>query len=142
MEQQNSTPFRQESLKRISSPEQLTDYLKVTNPGIWIVLVAVIILLIGLFVWSTVGNLETVASGIAEVKDGTAVVYVTDSGKGVIAKGMPVRFEDNEFTISSVETDQYGRITATAPVTVADGSYEVKVVMDSITPISFLLENR
>lgn len=33
--------FRKEALERISSPEQLTDYLHVTNPGVWAVLVAV-----------------------------------------------------------------------------------------------------
>ncbi len=27
--------FRKETMDRISSPEDLTDYLKVTNPGIW-----------------------------------------------------------------------------------------------------------
>lgn len=36
--------FRKETMDRISSPEDLTDYLKVTNPGIWIVLAAVIVL--------------------------------------------------------------------------------------------------
>ena len=42
--------FRKETLDRISSPEQLTDYLRVTNPGIWVVLAAVILLLAGILV--------------------------------------------------------------------------------------------
>ena len=46
--------FRKETMDRISSPEDLTDYLKVTNPGIWVVLVAVIVLLGGIFAWSCV----------------------------------------------------------------------------------------
>ena len=37
--------FRKKSLDRLSSPEQLNDYLHVTSPGIWIVLGAVIFLL-------------------------------------------------------------------------------------------------
>ena len=44
--------FREKTLERISSPEKLTDYLRVTNPGIWAVLGAVIILLGGLFIWA------------------------------------------------------------------------------------------
>ena len=32
-EQQKSSVFRQKSLETISSPEQLTDYLRVTNPS-------------------------------------------------------------------------------------------------------------
>ena len=41
--------FRKKSLDRLSSPEQLNDYLHVTSPGIWIVLGAVIFLLISIF---------------------------------------------------------------------------------------------
>ena len=35
--------FRKESLDQISSPEQLNDYLRVTNPAVWLVLTAVIL---------------------------------------------------------------------------------------------------
>ena len=83
MSEQQSSLFRKESLERIQSPEQLTDYIKVTNPGIWIILFAIIILLAGVFVWSTVGKLETLAGGNAVVKDGTAQIVVTDYDKGV-----------------------------------------------------------
>ena len=43
--------FRKKSLDRISSPEQLNDYIRVANPGIWMILAAVIILLAGVCVW-------------------------------------------------------------------------------------------
>ena len=43
--------FRKKSLDRISSPEQLNDYLRVTNPTVWVVLGAVILLLLGVIVW-------------------------------------------------------------------------------------------
>ncbi len=43
--------YRKETLERISSPEQLTNYLKVTNVGIWAVLVTVIMILVGILVW-------------------------------------------------------------------------------------------
>ena len=46
MTENESTVFRKMALERISSPEQLTDYLCVTNPGIW-VLLAVAFLLLG-----------------------------------------------------------------------------------------------
>ena len=37
--------FRKSSIDRISSPEQLNDYIRVTNPSIWVILAAIIILL-------------------------------------------------------------------------------------------------
>ena len=40
-----ASPFRQESLDRAKSPEQLDDYIRVSNPGVWMVLGAVRFLL-------------------------------------------------------------------------------------------------
>ena len=37
MEENHQTVFRKKTLERISSPDQLTDYLCVTNPGIWVI---------------------------------------------------------------------------------------------------------
>lgn len=31
----NDKIFRKKSVERMSSPEQLNDYIKVTNPGVW-----------------------------------------------------------------------------------------------------------
>jgi len=47
--------FRKKNLDKVFSPEQLNDYIKVSNPSIWIVLAAVIILLIALFAWAFFG---------------------------------------------------------------------------------------
>lgn len=41
----------QKSLNRVKSPEDLNDYIRVANPGVWLVLVAVVILLAGVCIW-------------------------------------------------------------------------------------------
>lgn len=138
MAEQNTGIFRKSSMDRISSPEQLTDYLKVTNPGIWVLLAAVIILLGGLFAWSMVGNLETVAEGVAVVENGTAQIMVTDTANSKIASGMTVRIGDDEYSIAAVEKDEYGRAVAFAPIDKTDGRYDVKIVTESVHPIKFL----
>ena len=140
MAEQSTSVFRKESLQRISSPEQLTDYLKVTNPGIWMMLIAIIMFLIGLFAWSTIGKLETKAACKAVVSNGTAEIYVTDNSKGNVTAGMSVRIGDGEYTIANTAMDTYGRTIAYAPVSIADGSYDATVVIESIAPIRFLLD--
>ena len=50
--------FREKSIERVSSPEQLNDYIKVTTPSIWVILLAVAVLLIGLLVWSIFGEIR------------------------------------------------------------------------------------
>ena len=32
--------FREKSLEKVSSPEQLNDYIRVSNPGVWIAVAA------------------------------------------------------------------------------------------------------
>ena len=135
---QKNNVFRKKSLETISSPEQLTDYLRVTNPSIWIIFFAVILLLGGLFAWSTVGQLETIANGTAVVQNGTAQIMMLDTNQGEITSGMTVRIGSAEFEISTTEQDEYGRTIAYAPASVADGKYDVKVVVESVSPISFL----
>ena len=51
--------FRQKSLKRVSSPEELNDYIRVTSPSVWIVLAALVLLLAGMLAWSILGNIQT-----------------------------------------------------------------------------------
>ena len=63
---------------------------------------------------------------------------MTDSSKGEISSGMTVRIGNDEYRISSVEKDEFGRIVAFAPVNEADGKYDVKIVTESIHPIEFL----
>ena len=138
MAEQKSNIFRQGSLDRISSPEQLTDYLRVTNPGIWVLLAAIIMLLGGLFAWSIVGRLETLADGVALVENGQAQIMVTDSGNGEIQSGMTVRIGSDQYEITTVEKDDFERTVALAPVNEADGKYDVKIVTESIHPIKFL----
>ena len=140
MAEQNSGIFRQKALERITTPEQLTDYLRVTNPGIWTLFAAIIILLGGLLVWSTVGTLETLADGVAEVKDNQAVIMVTENAGNEIASGMTVRIGTDNYTISTVEKDDYGRAVAYAPISKTDGKYDVKIVTESIHPIQFLFD--
>ena len=85
------------------------------------------------------GSLETTVSATAIVEDGTAAITMNEQSVDELASGMIVRFGKNEYIISSVETDYIGRVTAFAPVRLADGMYDVKVVTESIAPIRFLL---
>ena len=50
---EKSKVFRQTSMDRIQSPEQLNDYLRVTDPSVWVLLAAVIVLLAGVLVWGS-----------------------------------------------------------------------------------------
>lgn len=54
----NQSIFREKSMDRISSPEEIDDYMKVTSPGMWMVFVAIILILAAVLVWSVTGKIE------------------------------------------------------------------------------------
>ncbi|MCM1328964.1 MAG: hypothetical protein NC253_05925 [Ruminococcus sp.] len=57
--------FRKASIDRVSSPEQLNDYVRVSNPSVWTILAAIIILLTGVYIWGIFGRLDTVVKAAA-----------------------------------------------------------------------------
>lgn len=135
-----SNVFRKKTLDRISSPEQLSDYLQVSNPGIWIIMSAVVLLLLGIIAWSAVGVLESVVAAKAFVKDGEAKIVIISEGSKEINTGMSIRVASEEYLISKVVTDEYGRSIAIANVSLPDGDYDAEIVTQQIHPIEFLLE--
>ena len=137
-----NTIFRKKTMERISSPEQLTDYLRVTNPGIWVILAAVLLLLGGLLAWSAVGTLETTVEARAVVQNHNAQIVPMGTDPGGLKAGMPLRVASQESVISSVDTDEYGRTVAYTEVSLPDGAYDAQIVTEQIHPIAFLLESR
>lgn len=141
MPEQGQQPvYRKKTLDRIASPEQLTDYLRVTNPGIWVALVAVIALLAGIFAWAAVGTLETTAAAAVIVED--HVARIVPAGAEALSPGMTLRVAGQEFPIAAAETDDYGRVTGTAEAGLPDGAYSAVVVVERTRPIDFLLTSR
>lgn len=69
--------FREKSIKRVSSPEQLNDYIRVTSPSVWIVLIALVVLLLGMLAWSALGRIE-VHNEDGSTQEIAPITYVTN----------------------------------------------------------------
>lgn len=149
--------FRKKSIETISSPEQLNDYIKVSSPGIWTVLLAVVVLLAGVCVWGIWGHLETVVPAVAVSQNGVTTCYAADDA-GSIQAGMTVRVNGEEYTavsVSPLSSQEQSRLEAYFQQTgqtpqgevgyalkldqgIKDGVYTAEVVTESIAPVSFL----
>ncbi len=69
--------FREKSMDRISSPEQLNDYIRVTRPSVWLVLLALVILLSGMLAWSILGRV-TVHDADGTEREIAPITYITN----------------------------------------------------------------
>jgi len=137
--------FRKKTVERISSPEQLQDYMRVTNPGIWMVLAAVIALLAGLLVASALVKVETAVSARGEIgaADSAIVMRLSPQEAAAVREGMAVRVAGQRGQVDYVyESD--GAIVITASLdesadALPPGVYDVQIVTEVLSPISFLL---
>ena len=153
--------FREKSLEAVESPESLNDYLRVTSPGVWLILAAVICLLVGAILWGVFGHIRTTASVAVQVKDGQATCFIPyDKVDGVMAQGV-VNIEGQDYPIdteaeyelvvlennTSLRLLKAGSLRAGDPVVLVpvetdlgDGVYSGVAVTEDLHPISLLLQ--
>lgn len=151
--------FRKSSLDRVSSPEQLNEYIKVSRPSVWLILGAVIILLIGVCVWGVFGTLTSTKHGVMVVQGNKADCYVSVEEAKVITPGMEVKVVSSVGTITAVAsapmeiTDDFDAyalylsglkmgdwvVLMNVDISVPDGAYMAVIITESISPISFVL---
>ena len=154
----NKQIFRKKSVDRMSSPEQLNDYIKVTNPGVWMALAAIVILLIGVCVWGVFGKLETKLPVAAVSQDGQTVLYVKEDNIASVRENMSVYVGDETYKVTSVssqpvavteEISEYARHTGELSIgewvyivqidgNMPDGAYKAQIVTDSVSPLYFV----
>ena len=149
-------PYREKSIEKIENPEQLNDYLRVTSPGVWVVLAAVIVLLLGVCVWGVFGRIDATASVAVVSREGESICMVPEGALGGVIKNRIVMVDGKTLSLEpsalvpevvSESTDIYvmlaGKLTVgdiVYPVPVAEtldeGVYTGTVVTETLTPAS------
>lgn len=97
--------FREKSLERISSPEQLNEYIKVSSPGVWMAMAAVIVFLIGALVWAINGRVDVYVPAMASAKSGVTSIYVPcdEIDTKIIDENITFKTDTGKYTLSSTE---------------------------------------
>lgn len=154
--------FRKESLDKVSSPEQLNNYIKVSSPSVWLVMIAAIVLLASVLVWAVFGTLPTTVTLNGVHKDGKMVCYVEDvssisvgdsividgvergeitqiSEKPISQEDISALYADDEYTLYLLNLSQWNYVIEADVSDIADGVTEMQVVVDSVSPISFIM---
>jgi hypothetical protein len=154
----NETVFREKSIERLSSPDQLNDYVRLSDPGIWFILAAIVVILTGACIFGVVGHIDSTVPGVGIVKDGRMVCLVKKEYGDRFKEGMKAKIDGSEYSV---------RLRSDKPVTVwdttdsyalyvgnmqpgewvyeidvngefMDGNYEVDLITDEVSPLSFL----
>ena len=94
--------FRKSTIDRMNSPEQLNEYIRVARPGVWLLLGAIVLLLLGVIVWGVFGTVtSTVRAGVLS-ENGSVVCYVGMEDGSKIQPGMTATIREQEGTVIGV----------------------------------------
>lgn len=153
--------FREKSLETISSPDQLKEYVAVSRPGIWLILIAITVMLAGFLVWAIVGRLDTRISVASVVEDGVITSYITLKDIQSVDAGMPLVTEKDSTMITTLSREAV-KVDETIPALACyigdfkvgdwvyistaltglpDGTYNSYIVVDSVPPISYVISH-
>ena len=158
-EEKGTSLFRKKSEEYIDSPEKLDRYLHVTNPGVWALLLAVLVLFIGFATWSVVARLETHVSVAVVSENGECTAYVPAEALDAVVKARTVILGDEDYVLSpespkpETVTDSmniYIRLAADLEIgdvvyeipmdgDLKNGVYSGEVVTETVSPMSLLL---
>ena len=133
--------FREQSLNKVKSPDNLNEYIRIANPGVWTLLAAVLFLLLGFCLWGIFGQLRTVVQVEAESRAGVITCRLTDADAAAVQPDMTVLIDGQEATVSEVTVRDGDNSTCTiaVPVPLPDGRFSAQIEVENLRPISFLL---
>ena len=151
--------YRKESLERMSSPDRLDTYIRVTSPGLWLLFGAIIVLLLSALAWGVFGRITVTVDGLAIADKGEVYLYVPAAKASSVEEGMPIRIGEIQGEVDAV-TDVHGTMPEISAVwggdyksddtttvyqlvrayifNLPDGVYDVSIITESIQPFSFV----
>ena len=150
------------SQQKITSPQQLADYIKVINPSGWIALSAIAVLLCGLFAWILFGTIEEDIHAVSLTQNMETYCFLHANDVAMLEEHMVVRMgrlSGNVKEIAQTPIDYsdiintYGQrarflqldvdglsylVTCSVPGAI-DGIEDVRIVINTLSPLNYLI---
>lgn len=157
--------FNKRATERLRNPEDLDKYLRVTNPSVWVVLLACIALLAGLLIWAIFGTIEPNVKAYGARVNGQTICIVTpesigklNEGDQAMVNGVPMTVDDvsatpisrdeartllgNDYLVATLMSGDWAYVVSlTGDVsTLPEGApLETTITVERIAPITLVL---
>ena len=159
MENNRKSLFRSKSIEKIESPEAMNDYLQVTSPGIWLVLAAVVVFLLGACIWGIFGRIESTTKAAVISAEGESFCLVPQNALDSVIENHLITIDGtgHELMPTSLDAEMVtddtnvywiiagnlraGDIVYRIPLseTLPEGVYSGTIVTETLSPFSLLL---
>lgn len=157
--------FNKKATEKLRSPDDLDKYVRVTNPSVWVTLVACLALLAGLLAWGLFGAVTTSISTTGVSINGEAMCFLSaedlakvDAGDAAIIDGEKMKVAEvsavplsrseaqkillNDYLVNTLMKDDWAyRVTfdGDAAKLTQGVPLSVSITVERITPIRLIL---
>ena len=119
--------FNKRATEKLRSTEDLDKYVQVTNPSVWVIMLAIVVLLAAALVWAVFGAVSTSVTTTGVVVKGQALCFLDAEEVAKVKVGDVANVDDERMTVSSVAS-------------IPGSREEVSKVLESDYLVSALLE--
>ena len=151
--------FRKNSLDKISSPEQVNDYIKTSKMSVWVIFAVAALLLIGIAIWGIFGTIDISVGGVAVCENGSVTCYISEGDIQKIPDEASVCIKGENYKIGKISelpepaeetlspyglhlasfSDNEWVYSASVDGDLEDGIYKAEIVIESVSPVSLLM---
>ena len=96
--------FTKKAADKLRSPDDLDEYVRITNPSIWVVLGGCAVLLIGLFAWGFFGTAETRVGATGTCVKGEVFCFLPSDKVSSIHEGDIANVSGEQMKVASIST--------------------------------------
>ena len=118
--------FNKKATEKLRSPDDLDKYVRVTNPSVWVILLACIALLIGLFSWGFFGTVASSVTVTGTCEDGVAMCLLSAEDASKVHVDDAATIDGHPVTVSYISPTPASREELRA---ILDNDYLVATLM-------------
>lgn len=140
-----------------ANPESLDDYIRVTSPPVWVILASLLVIVLGVFAWASMGQMRTTVQAGAIAEDGVVTCYVPlqyasyiNETSTITVAGKTVTFgaaTPREVKTTGAEAELLAKhgidpasvVAVEVRMRIDDGLYRTMVVVETISPLRLIL---
>ncbi len=138
----NPMSDKNKTYKLNQSLDNLNEYIRVIHPSVWLLLIAMLSIVVGIVCWGVFGHVDRTIETTIYVENKQVVCYVNHGDIEDIKQGMTITYDNTSGTIQSLKESNGGVdiYTVSSKEEIEDGYYQGMIVVEQISPISFLLD--
>lgn len=130
--------FREKNMNKISSPEQMNDYMRVTGVHVWVILGSIIFLLFAALLWGALGTIESKLVANGSSVNGLAILKIEAEDINKLAAGQNVEIDGCSGIVQNISVSPEACMVVIKAKELPDVSGVREVVIERMTPFSLV----